>query len=108
MDTSVLAALALFAAEAALGVAALRRARLGLTPLETIAFGAPLGAVLASLLLIPLATLFGLTAATVVGLGAGCAVGAVWLWPPVERQRLRAWADRLVPSGAEPSLPLIA
>lgn len=91
---SYVAALALLAAMGALGIAALRRCLPALALLEQLAYGIPLGVVVASLLLLPLAIPFGLTSALVVILGVGCAVGAVGLWPRGCRPDMRAEAAK--------------
>ncbi len=83
-------AMAFLTVTGAVGVAALARARLGLTPLEMIAYGVPLGGVGSTLVLLILAILFGLTAPVVIVLALGCATTSLALWP--ERGH---WAGRL-------------
>jgi len=77
---SVLVALGLLTAMGAVGAATLRRARLGLDPLEQVAYGVPLGAVAGSLALLVLAIPFGLTDGVVIAVGAVCAFAAGYLW----------------------------
>ena len=78
---SALASLLLLAAMGMLGVAALRRAVRWLDPLEQIAYGIPLGVVVASLVLLVAAIVAGLSGPLVVVVGFGCAMGAGLLWP---------------------------
>ena len=104
----VLLSLALLAAMSALGVALLRRFLGHLTTLEQVAYGAPIGMVLGTLPLVPLAIVFGFTPAVVLGTGLGCALVSVVLtfstqiptdaWPKSLRE-LRdriPWAPTLV------------
>ncbi|HEX6292701.1 MAG TPA: hypothetical protein VFZ66_26190 [Herpetosiphonaceae bacterium] len=77
-----LAALALLAAMGGLGIALLRRFTRVLDPLEQAAYGFTLGIVVASLALLVLACLLGLSTILVVAVGTACAIGAaVLLWP---------------------------
>jgi hypothetical protein len=76
---ALLGAVATLAVFGALGVAVLRRASLPLEPLEHVAFGVPLGAVLASLTLLGLSSLAGLTPILVVLVAAACAATALAL-----------------------------
>jgi len=73
---SALASLALLAAMASAGMQSLRRARAGLSPLEIVAYGAPLGIVVSSLVILVLACAFGLSAGLVAAVGAGALAGA--------------------------------
>ncbi|HZM72936.1 MAG TPA: hypothetical protein VFC71_06130 [Candidatus Polarisedimenticolia bacterium] len=105
---SVLLSLALLAAMSALGIAILRRFLGHLTTLEHVAYGAPIGMVLGTLPLVPLAIAFGFTPAVVLGSGVGCALLAVVLtrstptsteaWPksPSELRHRIPWAPTLV------------
>lgn len=78
----LLAALALLLAMGALGVALLRRFARLLHPLEQIAYGVPLGAVIASLALLVVAILVGhLSALLVVAIGLSSALAAGLIWP---------------------------
>jgi hypothetical protein len=66
---------------AALGVAMLRRTARSLDPLEHVAYGAPLGHVLASGALLALATVLGrLHAFAVIGVTAASAAAVFWGW----------------------------
>jgi hypothetical protein len=76
---SLIASLLLLLAMGSVGVAALRRAGACLTPLEYVAYGVPFGAVLVTLVVMPLATLFGLTTALILMLGLVSGVSAVLL-----------------------------
>ena len=78
---SVVVSLVLLAAMGGIGVVVLRRAKLGLEPLEEVAYGVPLGAVVASLVLLALAGPLGFGALLVVTVGAWCAVGIAALSP---------------------------
>ncbi len=78
---SLLAGLALLAAMGAMGVAGLRRATTCLEPLEQLAYGVPLGTVVGSLVMLGLATAFGLSAPLVIAVGLVSAIAAVALWP---------------------------
>ena len=71
----------LLIAMGSLGVALLRRAQLGLEPLEQLAYGAPLGNVVGTLAILLLAIIFGLSTALVLLIAFACAVGAGLLWP---------------------------
>lgn len=82
-----LAGLVLLVAMGSLGVAVLRRAGLGLEPLEQAAYGFPLGVVAASLVLLPPAVVVGFGGALVAVVGVAAAAGAAWLWPAQ-----RAWS----------------
>lgn len=66
-------------AMASLGVALLRRFAGDLDAVESLAYGIPLGAVVSSLAVLGLASLFGLTGALVAIVGAGSAVIAIGL-----------------------------
>ncbi|HEX6290958.1 MAG TPA: hypothetical protein VFZ66_17365 [Herpetosiphonaceae bacterium] len=74
-----LAALALLAAMGGLGIALLRRFTRALDPLEQAAYGFTLGVVVASLALLVLACLLGLSTILVVAVGTACAIGAAVL-----------------------------
>lgn len=76
-----IAALALLAAMGVLGVTLLRRAVGCLEPLEYTAYGIPLGAVIVSLAIVPLATLFGFSTVLVVVIGAISTLAAILLLP---------------------------
>ena len=71
-----LAGLVLLVAMGSLGVAVLRRAGLGLEPLEQAAYGFPLGVVAASLVLLPPAIVVGFGGALVAVVGVAAAAGA--------------------------------
>ena len=73
----VLLSLALLAAMSSLGVALLRLFLGHLTTLEHVSYGAPIGMVVGTLPLVPLAIVFGFTPAVVLGTGLGCALLAV-------------------------------
>jgi hypothetical protein len=81
MLASTAAALALLGIMGALGLAALQRTCPWLDPLERLAYGFPLGVVMATLALLPLAIAFGLTTLLVIGFGIACAVVTILLWP---------------------------
>ena len=105
---SILLSLALLAAMSALGLALLRRFLGHLTTLEQVAYGAPIGMVLGTLPMVPLAIAFGFSAPVVIAVGIGCAVVAAgltlttqspdWTWPqsPGEWLHRIAWAPTLV------------
>lgn len=76
----ILASIALLAAMAAMGVALLRAVGRHLSPLEWVAYGAPIGMVLATLAFVPLGMAGAFTVAGVVGVGVACAVIAVLAW----------------------------
>ncbi len=78
---SACAAVVALAAMGSMGLALLCRLDLGLTPLERMAYGVPLGVVVSSLALIPLASLFGLRAALVWIVAAAAAAGAWGIGP---------------------------
>ena len=106
---TIVAGLAFLAALAAAGVALLRRFAGGLTTLETIAYGAPFGAVLGTLGILLSARFIGLPAATIVV--AAIAAGAALLsaMPGSERTGRRApdiggLARQAARSLAEPSV----
>lgn len=82
---SYVAAIALLVSMGTLGMALLRRYISSLDLLEQLAYGLPLGVVLASLMLFLLTIPFGLNSALVIILGIGCAVGALGLWPRKSR-----------------------
>lgn len=73
---AVVAALGFLAALGGFGVVVLRRSGPNLTTLESVAYGAPLGTVLGTLLILLLARVIGLTAATVT-VGAAALMGAL-------------------------------
>ncbi len=77
---SLLAGLALLTAMGVLGVVALRRTVMLLAPLEQIAYGLPLGVVGASLAMLALAALFGLSTLLILAVGGSCVLGTVVLW----------------------------
>ncbi|MBV9791028.1 MAG: hypothetical protein JOZ51_22730 [Chloroflexi bacterium] len=77
----LLAALALLLAMGALGVALLRRLARLLDPLEQLVYGVPLGVVIASLVLLALAILFGLSPLLVAAIGVGSVLAAALIWP---------------------------
>ena len=81
---SVVASLALLAVMGGAGVAALRRLGACLDPLEQVAYGVPLGVVVGSLTMVPLATLFGMGVPVVLAVAvvAGVAAAALWPWRP--------------------------
>ena len=89
----VIGSVLLMVAMGALGAAALRRWAPELVPLELVALGGPLGVVVASLALLPLATIWGFGAGLVMLVGLACAVGAVALWP--DRTELRRAAREI-------------
>ena len=103
--------IALLAAISALGIATLWRFAAFLSRLERVSYGTPLGMIVATMAVIPLAGLLGLGAGLVVGIGVASAVIAVLLLvgPPAiagaggpdRRVRLRAWR----PSSASIRLP---
>jgi hypothetical protein len=66
---------------AVFGMALLRRVARFLTPLENIAYGAPLGVVVASLSMFGIACLVGLSRVGVLWCGLLCTVGAILMWP---------------------------
>lgn len=75
---------------ASMGVAVLRRTTDVLDPLELLAYGAPLGVVASSLVLLGLACLFGLSPAIVVGVAVACACIAIanrGVFPPPRSTR---------------------
>src|SRR5687768_9655124 len=76
-----LAALALLAAAGGLGISVLRRTASDLDPLEQLAYGVPLGVVVASLVTLPLASALGFGASLVAVVGLASAVGALLVWP---------------------------
>jgi hypothetical protein len=84
---SVAASLALMSAMGALGIALLYRFARHLTPLERWAYGAPLGMVIGSLLLVPVATVLGLGTESVALVGAACAVVAGVSWLTLRERR---------------------
>lgn len=71
---SVVASVALMASMSALGMALLWRFAPHLEPLEQVAYGAPLGMVVSSLALVPIATVAGLRAEVILALGFGCLI----------------------------------
>ncbi len=73
---AVVAALGFLAALGGFGVVVLRRSGPNLTTLESVAYGAPLGTVVGTLLILLLARVIGLTAATVT-VGAAALMGAL-------------------------------
>jgi hypothetical protein len=73
---SVVASLALMASMSALGVALLWRFARHLDPLERIAYGAPLGMVVSSIALVPIATLVGFRVEVILVLGFGSLLAA--------------------------------
>jgi hypothetical protein len=88
------------AALAAAGIAALARSIPWLTPLERAAYGSIVGIVVGSLLLIPPATILGLTPVVVASVGALAVVAAAVAWlvpgrggdrPSARVARLRDW-----------------
>ncbi|MCI0347403.1 MAG: hypothetical protein L0221_18495 [Chloroflexi bacterium] len=105
---SVVASFLLIAAMSALGVALLRRFLGHLATLEQFAYGAPIGMVLGTLVMVPLAVVLGFGAGVVVGVGIGCATLAGlltrsterldWSSPRSPREWLRsiAWAPTIV------------
>ncbi|HEX2034440.1 MAG TPA: hypothetical protein VHS99_09670 [Chloroflexota bacterium] len=86
---ALLLAIAILTAAGSLGVTALRRLRAPLTPLEQVAYGVPLGVVVASLATLPLAWAFGLSAVLVGATGLLCGAGAFLLWPAWPRRSAR-------------------
>ena len=105
---SIVASLLLLVAMSALGIALLRGFLRHLTTLEQVAYGAPIGMVLGTLPLVPLAIPFGFTPAVVLATGLGCAALAAVLtlstpnstarWPtnPRELRERVPWAPTLV------------
>ena len=77
---SVAASLALMLAMSALGIALLYRFGRHLEPFERWSYGAPLGMVIGSLALVPIATLMGLRTESVVLVGIGCVLLAAIVW----------------------------
>ncbi|HEY0603308.1 MAG TPA: hypothetical protein VGD58_10375 [Herpetosiphonaceae bacterium] len=101
----LLAALVLLLSMGALGVALLRRFARLLDPLEQIAYGAPLGVVIASLALLALACLFGqLSLLMVVAIEVAAALAAGLIWP--DWQMLRQF--RLRHLGEQPTSGIVA
>src|SRR4051812_34466636 len=100
MNDSVVAVLVLLAM-GTIGVAILMRARLGLSVLECVAYGEPLGVVSVSLLLLGIASVTGhlTNAVTVVATGASVLVGLAILLPELRRHRAREAAEVRVQSG---------
>ncbi len=84
---SVAASLALMLAMSAPGIALLSRFARHLEPLERWSYGAPLGMVIGSLALVPVATLIGLRVESVALVGIGCLLlaAAVRFAPRVDR-----------------------
>ncbi|HYI66737.1 MAG TPA: hypothetical protein VEW95_07440 [Candidatus Limnocylindrales bacterium] len=104
-----LAGIAFMAALAAPGIAVLRRAADRLAPLETIAYGAPLGAVLGTLAILLLARLMGLPAATILVGAAAVAAALLVSFPwsassPRQQPDLRHLWQRAMRSLSEPSI----
>lgn len=87
---TLIAALAFLAVVGTFGVVLLKRLVPSLTRIELIAYGAPLGAVLATLVVLLLARLLGLTTATVVASGAALAVTLVLAPTSFDWQGLRS------------------
>lgn len=73
---SVVASLALMASMSALGVALLWRFAGHLEPLERFAYGAPLGMVVGTLALVPLATVLGFRGEVILVVGLACLIAA--------------------------------
>jgi hypothetical protein len=69
---SVVASLALLASMSLLGIAALDRFARHLDPLERFAYGAPIGMVVGTLALVPIASVTGFRVEVVVAVGLGC------------------------------------
>jgi hypothetical protein len=87
---SVAASLALMLAMSALGIALMTRFARHLEPLERWSYGAPLGMVIGSLALVPVATVFGLRVEAVVLVGVGCLLLAAATWFASGVGRIRA------------------
>lgn len=92
---------------AAMGVALLRAVGRHLSPLEWLAYGAPIGMVLGTLTFVPLGMAGWFTAAGVGGIGVACAVIAVLAWRrvPVSFDRAELSPRRLL--GRAVSLPAL-
>jgi hypothetical protein len=87
---SIVASLVLLGSMGALGVALLTRFGRHLTPLERFAYGSPVGMVIGTLAMIPVATVVGFRVEVVIADAFACLLGAIWLAgrQPVDRLRL--------------------
>ncbi len=106
---TLIAGLAFLAALAAAGVALVRRVTSGLTDLETVAYGAPLGAIIGTLGILLSARLIGLPAATILVAAFAAAAAFLVALPSWARSGQRAsdvagLARRAVRSLREPSV----